>query len=62
LIVDLQKFRDKKFPYLSEEEIWEQLIDLTINEMLIITKYNGKLRVAKVRAEIYQINPEDFDI
>jgi len=60
LIVDLQKFKDKKFPYLTEEEVWESLIDLTVNEMLIVTKFNGTIRVAKVRADIYQINPEDF--
>jgi hypothetical protein len=60
LIVDLTKYRDNKFPYITEMEVWESLINLSAEEMIIITKSNGQLRVAKVRISRFEIDPESL--
>ena len=58
MIVDLSKYRDSKFPYTTELEVWESLLNLSSEEMMIITKSNGQLRVAKVRISRFEIDPE----
>ena len=58
MIVDLSKYRDNKFPYTTELEVWESLLNLSSEEMMIITKSDGQLRVAKVRISRFEIDPE----
>lgn len=41
-------------------EVWESLINLSAEEMIIITKSNGQLRVAKVRISRFEIDPESL--
>lgn len=60
MIVDLSKYREDKFPYTTENEVWESLINLSAEEMLIITKSGGNLRVAKVRVSRFQIDPQSL--
>jgi len=60
LLVDLNKYRDSKFPYTTEIEVWESLVNLSSEEMLIITKSNGNLRVAKVRVSRFEIDPQSL--
>lgn len=60
LIVDLQKFREEKNPYITEEDVWNSLINLSDSEMMIITKSDGKLRVAKVRVSRFEIDPQSL--
>ena len=57
MIIDLSKYRDSKFPYTTELEVWESLLNLSAEEMMIITKSDGNLRVAKVRISRFQIDP-----
>jgi hypothetical protein len=58
LIVDLSKYREDKFPYTTELEVWESLINLSQEEMMIITKSNGELCVAKVRVSRFEVDPQ----
>ena len=58
MIVDLSKYRDSKFPYITEIEVWESLLNLPEEEMMIITKSKGQLRVAKVRISRFEIDPD----
>jgi hypothetical protein len=58
LIVDLSKYRDNKFPYITELEVWESLVNLSAEEMMIITRSDGNLRVAKVRISRFAIDPQ----
>jgi len=60
LLVDLSKYREEKFPYTTELEVWESLINLSVEEMMIITKSDGKLRVAVVRVSRFEIDPEEL--
>lgn len=60
MLVDLNKYRDSKFPYTTEIEVWESLVNLSSEEMLIITKSNGNLRVAKVRVSRFEIDPQSL--
>lgn len=57
MIVDLAKYKEEKFPYTTEREVWESLVNLSEEEMMIITKSDGDLRVAKVRISRFQIDP-----
>lgn len=58
MIIDLSKYRDSKFPFITEIEAWESLLNLSEEEMMIITKSKGQLRVAKVRVSRFEIDPE----
>jgi hypothetical protein len=60
MIVDLTKYREEKNPYTSEEDVWESLINLSSEEMMIITKSDGQIRVSKVRISRFEINPEEL--
>lgn len=60
MLVDLSKYREEKFPYTTELEVWESLINLSVEEMMIITKSDGKLRVAVVRVSRFEIDPEEL--
>lgn len=61
MLIDLTKYREEKNPYTSEEEVWDSLINLDPENMMIITRTDGKLRVAKVRMSRFEINPEQLD-
>lgn len=56
MIVDLNKYKEEKNPYISEEAVWDSLVNLSDHEMMIITKSDGKLRIAKVRATRFEID------
>ena len=60
MLVDLSKYREEKFPYTTELEVWESLINLSVEEMMIITKSEGELRVAVVRVSRFEIDPEEL--
>lgn len=60
MIIDLAKYKEEKNPYISEEEAWNSLIRLSSSEMMIITKSDGKLRIAKVRASRFEIDIENL--
>ena len=61
MIVDLKQYKNKKYPeYTTEEEVWRDLVALPENQMMIVTKSDGKLRVAKVNAARFAIDPESL--
>jgi hypothetical protein len=60
VIVDLDKYRKSLEPPLTDDDVWALIDTLAEKEMILITKQNGTLRVAKVKASWFAINPEEF--
>jgi hypothetical protein len=57
-LIDLDKYKKDKNPYITEEEVWDALVNLENNEMLIITNDKGELRFTKVRASRFLVDVE----
>jgi hypothetical protein len=60
MLIDLNCYRDKKYPYITEEEVWNSLINLDPSKMMIITKVDGELRVVVVNNSRFEVNPEEL--
>lgn len=60
MLIDLNKIRNKKHPYIFEEEVWDDLINLSEGQTLIIMKVNGELRINKVKSYRFVIEPEEL--
>lgn len=58
MIIDLNKYRKEE--YTSEEEVWEMIMHLPPNEILIISNDGKELRVAKMKVKKYQIDIKDL--
>jgi hypothetical protein len=58
IIIDIDEYRNNRNPYITEEEVWDTIVNLENNEMLIITNDKGELRFTKVRASRFLVDVE----
>lgn len=59
-VVDLKAYKNKEYAALDEYEVLSIILNCGPDDMLIVTNHDNQLRITKVRASRFIIDPTEF--